>query len=403
MSADISLFSDKTSAKNFHFTGFDSLIAPVAGTAFFDGFWEQRPFYVARDKEGYFDPLLSLAIVDEIIGTRVLRQPDIRLAKNGKVYPFDTFSRDGCADRNAVVKEFKDGATIILEHLNRHHRPLGEILHQCEVEMHVPFRSNVYMTPPGSQGFVPHWDTHDVLILQVAGSKTWNVFDSPLVLPDEEQKYSEEWGSKARQIAELTLRPGDTLFLPRGYIHSAKANEECSLHITVGMRSFTIRDVVMRALSKATLDSAALRRVALFREYYHTGKLEDTRALLHELVDSLDLKGALGTIYTSFIKNRTAPAHGRLLASIRKPELSHSTRFQVRKSCLYQVFKKNDTVRLALDGKVVIFPVGVDGIIDYIGTQPSFTPAELPGMEHESQLILASRLYDEGLIEPVAA
>ena len=38
------------------------------------------------------------------------------------------------------------------------------------------------MTPPQNQGFSAHYDTHDVFVLQVAGSKRWVVH--PPVLAD---------------------------------------------------------------------------------------------------------------------------------------------------------------------------------------------------------------------------
>ena len=32
---------------------------------------------------------------------------------------------------------------------------------------------NAYITPPENQGFAAHYDTHDVFVLQVSGSKRW--------------------------------------------------------------------------------------------------------------------------------------------------------------------------------------------------------------------------------------
>ncbi|MFZ5844388.1 MAG: cupin domain-containing protein [Pseudomonadota bacterium] len=382
--------------------GFAGLIAPLTVEQFFSEYWERKAFYLPRNREGYFDSLLSLEQLDEIIGSRVLRQPDIRLAKSGRVFKFEEFAKDSVANRNAVLQEFSAGATIILEHLNRHHLPLGQLLTQCEADLHIPFRANVYLTPANSQGFSPHWDTHDVLVLQVAGSKQWSVYDSPLRLPHEEQKYSPDWVKQASLIRDVTMRPGDVLFLPRGYIHSAKCTDELSLHITIGMRSFTVRDLVMHALKKATLEEDGLRGVALFRENFGTDRLEPLRETLHNVVDKLDLNEALESIYSSFIRQRTPSRTGSIFSAIHKPVVTHQSRFKVRRSCLYQVFRKPDSVRLVLDGKVVIFPPGVEPVINFIAEAESFSVGELPGVEQESQLILAGRLLQEGLIEPVA-
>ena len=42
---------------------------------------------------------------------------------------------------------------------------------------------NAYVTPPGSQGFAPHHDTHDVFVLQVDGHKRWNIYEPLIRLP----------------------------------------------------------------------------------------------------------------------------------------------------------------------------------------------------------------------------
>ncbi|WP_420461677.1 JmjC domain-containing protein [Candidatus Palauibacter sp.] len=34
-----------------------------------------------------------------------------------------------------------------------------------------------------TQGFRPHWDTHDVSVLQVVGSKRWRLYDGGRLAP----------------------------------------------------------------------------------------------------------------------------------------------------------------------------------------------------------------------------
>jgi hypothetical protein len=39
-------------------------------------------------------------------------------------------------------------------------------------------------------------------------------------------------------LGRFTLRPGDLLYLPRGYVHEAAANTEPALHITLGLAPY---------------------------------------------------------------------------------------------------------------------------------------------------------------------
>ena len=93
-------------------------------------------------------------------------------------------------------------------------------------------QANSYYTPRGSQGFAVHHDTHDVLVLQVAGEKRWLLYDPLLELPLKHQRYSKSLGDEGEPTDDLVLRAGDTLYLPRGWLHQAETSDTDSLHLT---------------------------------------------------------------------------------------------------------------------------------------------------------------------------
>lgn len=79
---------------------------------------------------------------------------------------------------------------------------------------------NVYLTPPGSQGLAPHADRHDVFVAQQEGEKTWTLLE-----PDQ-----------VRVLENVTLLPGDVLYLPQGVPHYARsAGSASSLHVTMSV------------------------------------------------------------------------------------------------------------------------------------------------------------------------
>jgi ribosomal protein L16 Arg81 hydroxylase len=121
---------------------------------------------------------------------------------------------------------------------------------------------NIYLTPHCAQGFKVHYDTHDVLILQVEGEKLWRFWPTPRVpfantcTPWENQSLPDE------EPHSQMLRPGDMLFLPRGVLHDATSQgEQSSLHLTVGILGQSWGDALRAALLIKERQDPALRQL----------------------------------------------------------------------------------------------------------------------------------------------
>ena len=165
----------------------------------------------------------------------------------------------GSADPERVAAAFEDGATIVLQGLHLNWTPLAKFCRGLEVDLGYPAQANAYYTPRGSQGFAVHHDTHDVFVLQVAGEKHWRIYDPLFELPLKHQRYSKALGEHGPPTLELTLRAGDTLYLPRGWLHDALTSETDSLHVTVGINLHTWVDALRLALDECE-DDVEFRR-----------------------------------------------------------------------------------------------------------------------------------------------
>ncbi|SFK61226.1 cupin domain-containing protein [Geodermatophilus ruber] len=142
----------------------------------------------------------------------------------------------------------------MLQGLHRLWPPLMEFADQLAADLGHPTQVNAYVTPPSSRGFSPHYDVHDVFVLQVAGEKHWRIHEPVLPAPLRTQP----WNDRADEVAaaaegepviDAVLRPGDALYLPRGYLHSAVALGEISAHLTIG-----VHPVTRWAAAESTLD-----------------------------------------------------------------------------------------------------------------------------------------------------
>jgi bifunctional lysine-specific demethylase and histidyl-hydroxylase NO66 len=225
----------------------------IAPRAFAEQYWARRPLLTrAEDTGNSFTDLLDLPAVDELLSRRGLRTPFLRIAKDGAVVDAKRFTTSGGAgaevadqvSSEAVLRLFAEGSTVVLQGLHRLWPPLIEFADQLAADLGHPTQVNAYITPPSSRGFSPHYDVHDVFVLQVAGEKHWTIHEPVLRDPLRTQP----WNDRAAEVAaaaegepviDTVLKPGDALYLPRGFLHSATALGEVSAHLTIGVHSVT--------------------------------------------------------------------------------------------------------------------------------------------------------------------
>ncbi|MGQ7297152.1 cupin domain-containing protein [Quadrisphaera sp. KR29] len=243
--------------------------------------WNRTPLLLRAADRSWsavrgFDDLLSPADVDELLGPRGLRTPFFAMVKDGVSLPRSSYTRTANAgnqrlgdlpDPDGIARNHAEGATIVLNALHRVWPPLAVFCRDLAAELGCQTQTNVYVTPPGAQGFKPHHDTHDVLVLQVDGRKHWTIHPPAVELPLRTQPSKDlgpdPVGGRA-PIIDAVLEPGDALYLPRGYLHSAQTTDERSIHLTVGLLATTWQDVLTDLLAGAGTgdgeESLVLRR-----------------------------------------------------------------------------------------------------------------------------------------------
>jgi hypothetical protein len=378
---------------------FADLIAPLTKARFMEGCWQKRPYHVKRNLEGYFDDLISLDQIDSLLSSTSFYDGEIRVARDGVVVPAKDISIAGVVDRNKVWSLYADGATVVFEHLNRKHPGLLKLSARCEEEFKIPFRANAYLTPPQSKGFDLHYDTHDVLILQVAGSKTWQIHDNPLPLPHEEQTFRPVFAQRSRLLSEIVMEPGDVLYLPRGYIHGASANERISFHVTIGIRSVSLREMCETALRRLLLSDRRFREVCLFDRIHETSTA--ARQALLGAIDHIDILPVLRDAELSFLRKRSRPFDGRFIELLSDSEVVHDTRMRLSRGAIISTVENDGRLFLFFDRKNVALPVGVAPALETIRSRREFRVGDLPGLESESKTILARTLYKARLLDVV--
>ena len=364
---------------------------PIEVERFLAEHWERQPLVVPRAEAGRFDDLLSVRAVERLLTETSIRTPGFRLVKAGETvegYTTDLSWRPepftGVADVARVLTEFEGGATIVLQGLHHSWLPLARYCRRLEAFLGHPAQANAYFTPRGSQGLPVHHDTHEVLSLQVAGEKRWLVYEPVLELPLKSQRYRSALGAPGEPVLDVTLRAGDTLYLPRGWLHQALTSDTDSLHITVGVNVRTWLDEARAAL-EASGDDVAFRRAVDGDE---------------PSWPDLDPDAAAVRARRRLVRTRRPILDGQLSELRALDSLGVETELVRRDTVIADL----DGTTLSFEGRELRFPERLSEELEHlVGTEGTFRPSDLPGsLDEAGRLVLVRRLVREGFLRRAA-
>jgi Cupin superfamily protein len=373
---------------------------PVSADTFFAEHWEQRPLVVSRDEPGRYDDLISEADVERLVCSTAIRYPALRLVREGGQLDVGAYTADvpwrpaftKTADVPRVLAEWEAGATIVLQALHVNWLPLAVFCRQLEEAFGLGVQANSYYTPRGSQGFGVHHDTHDVLVLQVAGEKRWLLYDPLLELPLKHQRYSKSLGEHGEPTDDLVLRAGDALYLPRGWLHQAETSDTDSLHLTIGINAYTWLDAARAALGPLEQDVSFRRGVYPDRHV--------AAELAERLRAELDPEDVARRRRRRFLDTRR-PIREDGLAQLRALErLDVDTPVERRSTVIADLEEDDDGVGLVFEGKELRFPGHARAeVVACFEADMPFRPSELPGdLDEAGRLVLVRRLVREGFL-----
>lgn len=229
-----------------------SLLSPTSIPSFVQSHWAKAPLLVRADAKDRFESLLDLPTFEFLL-TCVTAQGWLSFV-SGDIRPpaREQLTIDGTPNMAAIVKALDEKKSLLLVNVHRLDRKVGAFCRQIEDDFRgaglvlgKPVRANAYFTPPRAQGLEPHYDDHDVLVMQLHGSKRWRLHHEvkwprrPMT-----EALPRQYIKAAPQ--ELTLTPGDVLYLPRGFVHEAAALETSSLHLTLSLQPATWANVFER-------------------------------------------------------------------------------------------------------------------------------------------------------------
>lgn len=309
-------------------------------------------------------------------------------------------------DVGAILELFRDGATLVLQGLNRSHPPVAALCRGLERALTHPVQANAYLTPPSAAGLDVHHDTHDVFVLQLHGHKQWTTWPPAVSDPLPGQPWRGDVDELGGPALDEQLGPGDLLYLPRGTLHAACTVDGASLHLTIGVRSPTAHDVLARVLRLARDEPAF--RVALpagfarDRESFGAwvaGVVEEFTTWISDL-DAAEIAAGLAD---DFFASHPPLLDGQLRQLLSLEELDDRSRVSRRAGVTAELRPsddQDDLVVLHLGDRTVTMPAFTRPAVERLLTAEDLQVSALADVldDEQSRCVLVRRLVREGLL-----
>ncbi|MFD6548534.1 cupin domain-containing protein [Streptomyces sp. NPDC058398] len=188
--------------------------------------------------------LVSFDVVNDIVARHRLQPPRLRLARDGDILPEHRYATAVTTRRSTVWQRIHpaelhqrlaEGASLVIDQVDHLHEPIGDLAAELEGWLRAPVQVNLYASWTATQGFGTHWDDHDVLVVQARGAKRWRLFGPTRHAPLH-RDVTDPAPPPDEPVADLVMRPGDALYLPRGWWHAVTTDQGTpSLHLTCGI------------------------------------------------------------------------------------------------------------------------------------------------------------------------
>jgi hypothetical protein len=393
---------------------FGDLLRPIGDDAFFAEYHRQKPLYVKGGASG-LPELMTWSTLNRLLGlSSYWTRHSLHLMLDRVPAATEDYCREvpgpgGVAvqaDPAKVQAWIDRGASVILNSIDSLTPELQAIAGTLEEALGGYVQANLYCSFGGHQAFSSHFDTHDVFAIQTEGEKTWRIYEGRVAHPISHAMIKEPDADFRRRnqgevAMEVTMGPGDLLYIPRGQYHEALATSAACIHVSFGV-------VPLRGLDLLQLLEKHYLADPLFREELPApGAADGAEAL---------------TLYLSRLSDRMTALlrEPEVLADLAQAQRNHRgvrgfyDLPRRRSSQTYRLVAGNLRVRQQDRGFILTdsrqgapLPPGTQRFMDWILTKRQFTRAQIDAefreLSAEQRSALLGQLETMRVIEMVGA
>jgi len=386
----------------------ENFIYPLSSTEFEANYLEQKELFIERDSPNFYKDLFSISNVDEILDRHRPTGTSLRVVKNQDPLPANRYEHaDGRLNLNQLYASYADGYTIVINEVQRFWQPLRKLCQSIQNSLNHNAVANMYLTPANQKALKPHYDTHDVFVLQIHGEKHWKLYDMDYPTPllnSHQPIFNSDQLTNERSIK---VSAGDVLYIPRGMPHEAVTHDKSSLHLTIGVYPTQWVDFISQALNQLAYTNVEMRKALPFgflnpkenMEGFKDELQQKLKVMLEAITDQASVDGAFNFISEEFRELQHPIGDGHFAHLDEMDSINCDTRLKHREGLSSKVQQLGNSSKIIFPGNVIKGPVHIKPCFEYISSnKDGFIVGDIPLLNDATKIKLSQRLIRGGLL-----
>ena len=180
----------------------------------------------------------SSGTLQQYLNNPLLTPSWVTLLSNGKIVPLEPAALLKVVqnkelifmDKELIERHLESGGALLLEGVDILDPAINAFVAKLDCTLPCALSNCVaFLSQRGSEAYPGHCDTDDVLVVQIEGRKQWRIF-----APQQRRYVGNilEESQLGPCVAELTLEPGDVLYIRAGVPHHCETKSDYSLHLS---------------------------------------------------------------------------------------------------------------------------------------------------------------------------
>jgi hypothetical protein len=280
--------------------------------------------------------------------------------------------------------------------------PLDQLARSLEVLLHQPVTASAFWSRGGMRAPV-HFDDHDLLVVQLRGSKRWYLTQRPSELPNVWKGIPADDALHLGAHTVVDLEPGCMLYLPRGTLHTVDS-DSASIHVAIGFTPLTVRELALAALDYLSDLEPRLRATAGARLALQLQGVGFERLVPQALEAIEQLRAAARTpgFLAAALQRRSARAVAALPMlpqPAAPPALTLESRLRQTEQAFCHLTANAAKIDFSYPGGHLYIHRGAEASLTFMVNTPQFRVRDIPGsIDDEVRLSLATTLVTIGYL-----